>query len=105
MAVYLINGEQNKTAYVVFDVISSTLILALGIVMVLQTISLKQGILRTSGHRIKTYSVPMMLFISVTTVFASVTVLGLLRPSDSYYAIASFDAVITVALFVSLRQM
>ena len=105
MAVYLINGVQNTTAYVVCDVISSTLVLALGIVMVLQTISLKQGILRTSGHRIKTYSVPMMLFISVTTVFASVTVLGLLRPSDSYYAIASFDAVITVALFVSLRQM
>lgn len=35
VAVYLINGEQNTAVYVAFDIASSTLILAVGIVMVL----------------------------------------------------------------------
>lgn len=46
-----------------------------------------------------------MLCLSVSTVLASITLLGAIIPQYTYYAVAGFDFGIVLALFVTLKQM
>jgi hypothetical protein len=80
MSLYLLDGKQSIRIYLTFDFIASTLILAVGIVMVLQTLSLKQGIQHNAGHRTRVTSIPLMLSLSVPTVLATVGVLATFIP-------------------------
>jgi len=105
MAVYLINGEQNTVTYIIFDIISSGLILSVGVVMVLQTISLKEGIQKSVGQLVKISNIPLILFISLTTIYITMAVMGILELKYLYFAIAGFDFIIASALFISLKMM
>lgn len=105
MTLYLLDGKQSTQIYLTFDFIASTLILAVGIVMVLQTLSLKQGIQHNAGHRNRVTSIPLMLCLSVPTVLTTVLVLAVLIPKYTYFAVAGFDIAIALALFITLKKM
>ena len=105
MTLYLLDGKQSTQIYLTFDFIASTLILAVGIVMVLQTLSLKQGIQHNAGHRTRVTSIPLMLCLSVPTVLITVLVLAILIPKYTYFAVAGFDIAIALALFITLKKM
>ena len=73
--------------------------------MVLQTISLKEGIQKSVGQLVKISNIPLILFISLTTIYITMAVMGILELKYLYFAIAGFDFIIASALFISLKMM
>lgn len=102
---YFIRKTQHTEQFVIFDMVSDTLMLTIGCVMVLFNVSLTHGVQIMTNKRTKAPSIAKMLVFSCALAIISPITLMVVELNLTYYSIAALDFVIAMALYYSLYKM
>lgn len=107
ITIYLLEQRQNTAIFIYFDMVSSTLMLSVGCVMVLFNISLTHGVQLSSGQRHTAPSIACMLCptLAVVTLVPLVSMVVPQTHLYTYYVISAMDLGVAAGLFLSLVQM